>query len=276
MEIRITGVPEHFNYPIVQAITKMQPPTAWHYTPEGTGAMIQQLMEGKTDVALLLSEGFTKANCANPGALYFGGFYISSPLVWGVHTGADYRGEAYPRTAPKKVLISRYNSGSHLMFKLLQNKYQWDFSPKFEVINNLKGAIAYAQSNSDFLFLWEKYTTQPYCEKGIFQKVDNLPSPWPAFSIVIHKRLVEKLGIKAVTQWLDELKTGVTAVVNQSNLTDSIAAYSQLPKHRVASWKQETLWLGIDKSEEQTTLRKTQEKMIALGMLERESHFQII
>ncbi len=275
--IKITGVPEHFNYPITQAVSQnLSISTQWHYTPEGTGAMIQQLESGETDVALLLTEGFVKANQLLPSTLYFGGFYISTPLVWGVHAGAAWNASQYPNNPPQKVLISRKNSGSHLMFGLLQDQHGWKHKPQFEIINNLRGAIAAAQEDPSFLFLWEKYTTQPYCEQGIFKRVADLPSPWPAFSIAVHQRVVDAFGKSAVQQWIKDLTRTTKSIVSQPGLVGDIANYSALPEARIAAWREQTTWLGIAPDAHLKTLEAAQEKMVHLRMVASEATFQLL
>ena len=63
-------------------------------------------------------------------------------------------------------------------------KKHWDTtSLKFEVINNLEGAVdALTQGKADY-FMWEHFTTKPLVDQGIFRRLGDCPTPWPCFVI---------------------------------------------------------------------------------------------
>jgi ABC-type nitrate/sulfonate/bicarbonate transport system substrate-binding protein len=64
-KITLAGVPEHFNYPWIQAIEsglfqEIGLDVNWINVPEGTGKLCELLREGSTDVAIVLTEGILK------------------------------------------------------------------------------------------------------------------------------------------------------------------------------------------------------------------------
>lgn len=87
MSLIIEGVPEHFNYPITQWVAG----NSGHRfveVPEGTGKMLEDLSSGKCDMAIALTEGSLRAMASNEELVCLGA-YVSSPLEWGIHVGAQ-------------------------------------------------------------------------------------------------------------------------------------------------------------------------------------------
>ena len=54
----------------------------------------------------------------------------------------------------------------------------------FEVINTLEGAVQALRDERADYFMWEKFTTQPLVDQGVFRRVGVCPTPWPCFVIV--------------------------------------------------------------------------------------------
>jgi sulfonate transport system substrate-binding protein len=90
--IKIGGVPEHFNLPWQLAIEqqlfeKHNIRVDWNYYAGGTGEMVAALKNNELDLAILLTEGFLSAVSKGLQSVVVKE-YISSPLVWGIFTGA--------------------------------------------------------------------------------------------------------------------------------------------------------------------------------------------
>lgn len=190
--IKCAGVPEHFNHPWIRAISidgfsANDINLEWRYEAGGTGAMARQLQNGELDMAVLLTEGaVTEILKQNPFRIL--SFYVDSSLTWGVHTSSDsiiYSGKEisnYP------VLISRVNSGSHLMAHVFANKMGESLkNEQFVTISNLAGARKFFKTNPNQLFLWEKFTTKPLVDNGEFICLDYCPTPWPSFVVVVRE-----------------------------------------------------------------------------------------
>ena len=117
--IRIGGVPEHFNLPIHLAQENGEFKSRgvnieWTTFKGGTGQMTRALREGEVDACILLTEGIiTDIIRGNPSKII--SLYVTTPLIWGIHTGAANPLRHYPGIFDKKYAISRFGSGSHLM-----------------------------------------------------------------------------------------------------------------------------------------------------------------
>ncbi|MEX2591900.1 MAG: ABC transporter substrate-binding protein [Anditalea sp.] len=196
-KIRIVGVPEHFNYPWLKIIEE-QPfrkegiLLEWNDEPKGSGAMNKAVTEGSADVAVILTESFIRDKIeGNPGKII--GFQVFSPLIWGIHISSKFQIEEMDELKNSPFLISRYGSGSHLMAYLLAGKNGWDLDQlEFEIVGDIDGAKRALKSTLPKVFLWEKYTTMPLVDEGIFKRVGEIPTPWPCFVMVASKEALIK------------------------------------------------------------------------------------
>ncbi|MGB0840601.1 MAG: ABC transporter substrate-binding protein, partial [Chitinophagales bacterium] len=139
MTINIAGVPEHFNLPWHLAIeeglfAEKGIDLQWTDYSGGTGAMCKALRSGKTDLAVLLTEGIiTDIVKGNPSRIIHS--YVSSPLIWGIFVPADSPYQTLADTKGKTYAISRMRSGSHLMAYVDYQQRNWNTdSLKFEVV----------------------------------------------------------------------------------------------------------------------------------------------
>jgi len=186
--IRIGGVPEHFNLPIHLAnergaFAERGINIEWTTFKGGTGQMTKALREGEIDVCILLTEGvITDIIRGNPSKIISS--YVTSPLIWGVHTAANNPLNDYRNIFDHKYAISRLGSGSHLMAIVDANsKDETIDNDQFEVIKNLDGALASLAKQETDVFYWEKYTTKPYVDSGQLKRIGEFLTPWPCFVI---------------------------------------------------------------------------------------------
>ena len=193
--VNIIGVPEHFNFPWQLAIEEgafearginLQ----WKDIPEGTGKMAQLLKENETDLAIILTEGIAKSiSEGNPSKIVQE--YIATPLLWGIHVAAKSNYKTLADIKNKTAAISRYGSGSHLMAYVNAQKQGWDTKDlEFEVINNLDGAVASLTEGRSDYFMWERFTTKPLVDQGIFRRITDCPTPWPCFVIAATDKFI--------------------------------------------------------------------------------------
>lgn len=187
--VKIIGVPEHFNLPWHLAIEEgafkeRGIELIWTDIPEGTGKMCQLLNEDETDLAIILTEGIVKSITeGNPSKIIQE--YIASPLLWGIHVAANSNYSTLDELKNTKAAISRYGSGSHLMAYVMAKNEGWPLEDlKFEVINNLTGAINGLTAGEADYFMWEHFTTKPLVDKGVFRRLGDCPTPWPCFMLV--------------------------------------------------------------------------------------------
>ena len=112
---KIGGVPEHFNLPWRLAIEdgdfhKNGVELHWADMSGGTGQMIKGLQTGSIDIAVLLTEGITKAILQGLDATIVA-IYVQSPLSWGVHVPFSSSFNCIEDLENKAFAISREASG---------------------------------------------------------------------------------------------------------------------------------------------------------------------
>lgn len=237
--ITITGVPEHFNEPILMAL-KDQSLFNWKVADGGTGLMKQWLEEGKADMAIMLFEGATMAIQNGLDASIISP-YVTSPLLWGMHVGCNTNIQSINGLKELPLLVSRKGSGSHLMPFVLALQEKWeDYNPKLNVINNLSGAVDAFKENPNQLFFWEQYTTQPYVDKGLMKRVDTFPTPWPAFVVVV-KNKVLNTHEDEINSLISNIQTQCKKVKSGSELNRMAQDY-QLDKTELKQWLHRTNW----------------------------------
>ena len=269
--INIVGVPEHFNYPWIKLVEE-QPlkdqgiQLSWRDESKGSGAMNKALREGEADIAILLTESFIKDKIeGNPGKIL--GYHVLSPLTWGIHVPVNSSVQEIADLENAPFLISRFGSGSHLMTFLLAKQNNWNTNHlKFEVVGNMDGARESFKDQQPKAFLWEKYTTKPLVDQGIFRRVAEIPTPWPCFVIVAHQELLETYPeeLKALQQALYQASTKVR---QKNNLSQILSKTYGIQEGDINAWLDQTTWSSSNKVE-QSTLENTMDILMQLGLIE--------
>lgn len=246
INLRIGGVPEHFNYPWYLTLKNKEYHQhninlRWKDFPGGTGDMCNALRSGEVDIAVVLTEGIIKDIInGNPSKILQ--TYVETPLIWGIHTNATAPFETIADLEGKRIAISRYGSGSHLMAIVNAHNQGWDISSlDFKVIKNLEGGIQALQHNEADYFMWEHFTTKPLVDQGIFKRVGNCPTPWPCFVIAVRNEILE--------QHPEEIKK-VLNIINQQNKNFKLIAGIDLTLSKryeqqlddIQKWLQLTDW----------------------------------
>ena len=277
--VRIGGVPEHFNLPWhltlkSDAYKNEQIDLQWQDFYGGTGAMCKALRSGDIDIAIILTEGITKDIIAgNPSKIVQ--TYVQTPLNWGVHVAAASPYKTVADLKGTKAAISRYGSGSHLMAYINAQNHTWDIKKDldFEIIKNLEGAIKGLTNGDADYFLWEKYTTKPIVDQGVFRRIDNCPSPWPCFVIAVREDFI---NTSAPT-----LKS-ILNIIN--NKTKAFKAIEDIDKTIAANYKQELNdvqeWLGITEWAQENISKKVlmhvQEQLFALDIIPEIVNYEVL
>ncbi len=214
-KVNIGGVPEHFNLAWYLTLKNGEYKTEdinlrWHDYHGGTGAMCKGLRSGDIDIAVILTEGIIKDIIAgNPSKIVQ--TFVESPLIWGIHVAKDSNFESIKDIKGTRAAISRYGSGSHLMAYINAKNHNWNLDKdlNFEVIKNLDGAIEGLTNGDADYFMWEKFTTKPLVDDGIFRRIGNCPSPWPCFVIAVREEFIQNSE--------DDLKI-ILDIINQTTL----------------------------------------------------------
>lgn len=244
--LKIGGVPEHFNLPWRLAIEEGRFRDAglhlhWSDMGGGTGQMIRGLETGSIDIAVLLTEGITKAilQGLNARVLHV---YVVSPLHWGIHVPFHSDIRKVDQLENQTFAISREGSGSHLMAYVKADQEGWDISKlKFNVVGDIYGGLWSLQNNESQAFLWEKYTTFPFTEQEKCRYIDEVVTPWPCFVIAVRNEVFEQH---------EELLASMCTIVNErarelkkdEQAVDMIGWRYNLRSGQVANWLVETDW----------------------------------
>lgn len=268
--LRITGVPEHFNFPF-RLLSEQQPflnlgiKIEWKEESRGSGQMNLDLRNGDTDIAILLTESFLKDfEAGNPSKMI--GFHVTSPLIWGIHVGKNSGVTSLFELEDKKVLVSRIGSGSHLMAMVLAKRENWNPSElTFELVGNMEGAEKAMETGSNGIFLWEKYTTAPMVEKGSMRRIGEIPSPWPCFVMVTTEKAIQEFG-PSIFEVRDEIYRLSEILYQSENLADLLALEYHLNPEDVKEWLKQTTWC-TEPVVSRSVLKGSIQKMIDLKIL---------
>lgn len=267
--VKIIGVPEHFNLPWHLAIEEgafkeRGIELLWTDIPEGTGKMCQLLINGETDLAIILTEGIVKSITeGNPSKIIQE--YIASPLLWGIHVSATGGYNTLDELKNTKAAISRFGSGSHLMAYVMAKNEGWPLEDlSFEVINNLKGAIEGLTSGEADYFMWEHFTTKPLVDKGVFRRLGDCPTPWPCFMLV------------ATDTFISENSSTLKHILEVINpYTEEFKSIPSIDRTLANRYEQKLVdiqeWLGITKWSQQqlpiTSLEEIQDTLLSLKLI---------
>ena len=195
IQLKIGGVPEHFNLPWQIAIEnksfeKSNLAPQWIDFSGGTGAMNKALREGTIDIAIMLTEGIVY-DIANGNTSKIIAQYIQSPLIWGIHTAAQNSISTLEEIYDKKIAISRFGSGSHLMPVIDFNQAGHVIYPaQFVLVRNLEGALLSLTKLESDIFYWEKFITKPFVNNNRLKFLGQSPTPWPSFVVVARQEIV--------------------------------------------------------------------------------------
>jgi sulfonate transport system substrate-binding protein len=254
-QVRIVGVPEHFNFPIMQWV-KQDASCSFDVVPEGTGKMLELLQNGNCDVAITLTEGSFKAMTNNPELVCLG-VYVSSSLQWGVHVPYSSEFQNISELKGKRVAISRFNSGSHLMTRVFAANNAWDESDfEYVTVNTLAGAVESFGNQESDVFLWEKFTTQPWVDKRNFRRLGVVPTPWPCFVIMTTKKVLAA-SQDHVLAFVEGVRAEAARVKLDAESPKAIAQAFKLDLSEVEAWYSAVDWFGeFDFSSVQNDLAK--------------------
>lgn len=267
--VKIIGVPEHFNLPWHLAIEEgafeqRGIDLQWTDIPEGTGKMCQLLADGETDLAIILSEGIVKSITeGNPSKIIQE--YIATPLLWGIHVGAQSAYRTIADLENTKAAISRYGSGSHLMAYVHAQNNQWNLDTlQFEIINNLNGAVQGLTDGKADYFMWEHFTTKPLVDDGTFRRLGDCPTPWPCFMIVGTDKFLNG-NPRLINHVLEVINTYTRDFKNIPSIDRTLANRYQQKLEDIQAWMALTQWSQEQLSSE--TLAKVQDTLMHLSLI---------
>ncbi|WP_455170372.1 substrate-binding domain-containing protein [Aegicerativicinus sediminis] len=271
-KITIGGVPEHFNYPWYLTLKnkeyhKFDINLRWIDYPEGTGAMCQALRNRDIDMAVILTEGIIKDIVdGNPSKIIQK--FVGSPLNWGIHVASQSNYHKISDLKGTKAAISRFGSGSHLMAYVNAENHNWNLTEdlKFEVVNNIEGAVDTLKSGYADYFMWETFMTKPLVDQGIFRKIGNCPTPWPCFVIAATVKFL-KDNKEEVGAILDTVNTYTTGFKLLDGIDQTISNRYGIKLEDVQAWLESTHWSREQLSDYKVS--QIQETLLQLGIIDK-------
>ena len=245
--LAVTGVPEHFNLPWRTALERglfrdAGLDVVWRPEPAGTGAMTAAVEAGDVDAALVLTEG-AMAAIGRGASIRIAGWWVESPLEWGVHVGPHVRTSAVDRlTADARFAISRFGSGSHLMAHVLADEIGIELTESsFVVCGGIDGAVESLRAGASDVFLWERTMTAPLVRAGTVGRIGVQPSPWPCFVAVLHETASDSV-IAALRTALRLAAVEAARLAASSDLAATVVERYDLHPDDVAAWVETVRW----------------------------------
>ncbi|SCY42029.1 ABC-type nitrate/sulfonate/bicarbonate transport system, substrate-binding protein [Flavobacterium anhuiense] len=273
--VKIAGVPEHFNLPWHLCIENGEfeeenIDLQWTNVPEGTGKMCQMLRDGETDLAVILTEGILKDIAAgNPSKIVQ--VYVQSPLIWGIHVDAKSDFQTLKDLKNKKAAISRIGSGSQLMAYVNANEQGWEMDDlEFEIVNTIDGAVdALTNKKADY-FMWERFMTKPLVDKGVFRRIEDCPTPWPSFIIVVRDEFLKK-NAKTVETILKIINKTTVDFKEIPEIDKKLSKLFNQKEEDIKEWLKLTQWSQKNLTEK--SFNKIQNQLFDLGIIDKKSIF---
>lgn len=273
--IRIAGVPEHFNLPWQLAIesgdfTHKGITLEWTNVPEGTGKLCQMLRNNETDLAVILTEGIIKDIIAGNESKIVQ-VYVESPLLWGIHVAHNSAFEQISDLRNAKVAISRPGSGSQLMAYVNAANQKWNSEQlEFETIHTIDGAVTALTNASADYFMWEKFMTKPLVDQGVFRCIDVCPTPWPSFVIVVRNQFLDD-NAELVAEILEIINQQTINFKELPNVIDILSKRFNQKSDDLTQWLSLTEWSQNYLTE--PVLNKIQNQLIDFKVIDKKGTF---
>ena len=271
IDLKIGGVPEHFNYPWYitlknKSYNQQNINLRWKDFPGGTGDMCAAFRDGTLDIAIVLTEGIIKDIAAgNPSKIVQ--TYVKSPLIWGIHVEKSSKFKKMEDLEHAKIAISRFGSGSHLMAIVNAYNQNWDVSKlQFVEIGNLQGGIDALKNGTADYFMWEHFTTKPLVDRGVFRRIADCPTPWPCFVIAVRDEILAN-NLEDVKKVLNIINAETLLFKQKNEIAAILATRYQQKIEDIKEWLKITEW-NAGKPITQNLIARIQNKMISLNVLE--------
>lgn len=278
--IKIGGVPEHFNLAWYLTLKNGEYKARdinlrWEDYAGGTGQMTKALRNGDIDMAVILTEGIIKDIVeGNPSKIVQ--VFVQSPLIWGIHVAHDSKFKTVADVKGQRAAISRFGSGSHLMAFINAQNHNWSLEKdlKFEVIQDLDGAVkALSNGDADY-FMWERFMTKPLVDNKIFRCIGTLPTPWPCFVIAVNTKFLE--SNESYVKTILEIINNTTAEFKDiPSIDKTIANRYGLKLEDVREWLSLTEWSQNNLDEH--TIKDIQDELLQVNIIKKlKSYDQIV
>ena len=203
--------------------------------------MVKALKEKSIDLAIVLTEGIISAIINGLEARIVKTF-ITSPLIWGIHTGLNSGVKNVMECNSCKYAISRFGSGSHLMAMVDAEANNRTIDPgNFVIVSDMDGALKSLTNNESQIFYWEKYTTKPLVDSGQLKRIGEFVTPWPCFMIAASNKAMEEKQ-EAMNIVLDIITKISMEFVSSSNAVQELIERFKMKTEDATAWFYSTDW----------------------------------
>lgn len=263
-------MPEHFNLPWRLTIENGSLQTLglelfWSDMSGGSGQMIRGFQNDSLDLAVILTEGITKAILQGLEVKILG-IYVTTPLHWGIHVPYHSKIKKLNQLQDQTFAISRKGSGSELMAHVLAKREGWDSeSLKFNVVGDIYGALWALENGQAEGFLWDKYMTSPYCEKKKCRYIGEIVTPWPPFVVAVKSSYYEKYK-EQLEKMLRRVHQEAKVLKQNPKATEVISWRYNIGKEKVKTWLAETDW-NYDTRPYHQELKETVDYLLKLNLV---------
>lgn len=271
LNLKIGGVPEHFNYPWYitlknKEFTNQNINLRWQDYPGGTGQMCKALRAGEVDIAIVLTEGIIK-DIINGNPSKITQTFVKSPLIWGIHVSAKSKFKKIEDLENATVAISRFGSGSHLMAIVNAHNNGWNINNlKFKVVGDLQGGIDALTNDEADYFMWEHFTTKPLVDNNTFRRLGDCPTPWPCFVVAVRNEILEN-NFDEVKKVLDIVNNCTSDFKNIDNIDKTLAVRYEQQLEDIQEWLSITEWNDGEPVNEKL-ITSIQNKMIGFNVID--------
>lgn len=271
LNLKIGGVPEHFNYPWYitlknKEFTNQNINLRWQDYPGGTGQMCKALRAGEVDIAIVLTEGIIK-DIINGNPSKITQTFVKSPLIWGIHVSAKSKFKKIEDLENATVAISRFGSGSHLMAIVNAHNNGWNINNlKFKVVGDLQGGIDALTNDEADYFMWEHFTTKPLVDNNTFRRLGDCPTPWPCFVVAVRNEILEN-NFDEVKKVLDIVNNCTSDFKNIDNIDKTLAIRYEQQLEDIQEWLSITEWNDGEPVNEKL-ITTIQNKMIGFNVID--------
>lgn len=277
--LRIVGVPEHFNLPWQLALEQdafliAGVKVEWQYNKAGTGSMVNALRNDEVDLALVLTEGIVSAIVNGLEAKIVKQF-ITSPLIWGIHTGPTSGIASAMHCQNCKIAISRFGSGSHLMAMVdAEANGRKVTEENFTVVGDIDGALKSLNSNEAQLFYWEKFTTKPWVDNGSLKRIGEFLTPWPCFVVAASNKAIQEKK-EAIAVVLEIISKVSMEFVSSPNAVQWLIERFEMKPEDATSWFYSTDW-SYDHSISAKMLQNVMHALQKVGAIKAPIHADLL
>ena len=142
----------------------------------------------------------------------------------------------------------------------------WDTTRlRFEVIDNLDGAVKALTEGSADYFLGEHFTTKPLVDNGIFRRLGDCPTPWPCFVIAANAAFL-KSQRKTIHHILEIINLYTGEFKQIPSIDRTLANRYEQQLNDIQEWLEMTQWSQVQMKPQ--TIEKVQVTLLHLKLID--------